>query len=1211
MADINYNNFLYINVNGSHENEIRDINRIDGRGQNPVDGNYYYFFYTTDPQNDPSSYHLIDTLIRGSWIPGDEHGAYPLTGDDQSATWVNTGVLYMRAYDNPDMSGQPTLTGMTYTNESDATPFKGSGDESYNAYTMELENVVRKFYVKAKEEGQTGYMTDFECASQVGCGAEIESIERDGDGTKKVLFVTHGSGIPYVFVWAEGYVEEHKTCNASSGAFIIQNDFTLSKQIMYHLVSVVDNNGNKLTNATVVDNDGITYGYSAGGAHEWMGSNNVAVGNIFDAGFLYSGTTNVTRSITVTYNGETKTGVSTATISNGGHYDSKRHITPTLTIVFGGDEPTPPTPVEEKIYRINVKRSDTHAMIGNENIWVGNTPNDGFSKQTSGQTMGETYSYVEFTWNELLKAIGEEPEECTPELRLYTPDDIEGGIIPKDGGTWILTAETTCDVAITGFRLISGSPYTTIRNNGNGTVTMTVSANTNKESGRDIEISVQTSNSELYDSWLFSQSKADWEISDADYLQFTYGWTIDNGLDLDTFTFVKFAGDADVYGDDRYKGVGFAAIDKVPTASTTYNDSVIAWAGDNQGTGGEYTLINFRKFHEEFRRDADVYVMGNWYRTMVDGKCNIVLSGYRGGTVNNNASSTTGFTIDGGEKVQGDASVENICYARARGNVANNLSGYTTNYCLLCVMHYDYSENKVYLYANGPEFEESEYYCLGYYTAWVIRSEIIDEITGTDIKDLDQRFITASSATHTHSFTGATVVSIDVGVNDLLYGNHEKETHHTTNYSITNVDKRMWPTSDTSYQILSETLTEKRYQAEISFSNDGVYDMGGGKKRELRFEFSIWSSDASGRVDTFYLELDQYKQEQETTSLSARAISFYDDGFETSNETGRFLVIAKTGNGQELSDLSLTSTAITQESTFDVSPPVYLGNGTYISDVYKFKGYTGSDAYEGFFKVGLTFSSSGLENDVTLQSTATPDVDHSAIIRYNGGSNVKESFCPSSGTTFEDEVLGMAYDAMRISGNNIFYYDETSNEISETYYVTPEVEFPANADASTMFSTNLSIDYGVSTLSTTIKPNTSASPKVGKVVVKHGTSKSASRVTRIFIQDGTEQKFGCYMSMPYTGNSRTTCMLSNGTQDNQYMFLIDISQHGKIYTLNYTKGSNTNRSIVFHKGISSYIKVEDSENVISPTISRDGRYEEYKSSLSVGTGSITFKITIL
>ena len=57
-------------------------------------------------------------------------------------------------------------------------------------------------------------------------------------------------------------------------------------------------------------------------------------------------------------------------------------------------------------YKIWLNRSDTHGRITDENIWVGNTPGDGHSKQSSGLTMGANYAYVEFTWEELLKAIG-------------------------------------------------------------------------------------------------------------------------------------------------------------------------------------------------------------------------------------------------------------------------------------------------------------------------------------------------------------------------------------------------------------------------------------------------------------------------------------------------------------------------------------------------------------------------------------------------------------------------------------------------------------------------------------------------------------------------------------------------------------------------------------------------------------------------------------
>lgn len=64
-------------------------------------------------------------------------------------------------------------------------------------------------------------------------------------------------------------------------------------------------------------------------------------------------------------------------------------------------------PTAETRYRIWVNRSDTHNRIGNEDIWVGNIPNDGRSKITSGMTIGPNYSYVEFaSWEDLLDAIG-------------------------------------------------------------------------------------------------------------------------------------------------------------------------------------------------------------------------------------------------------------------------------------------------------------------------------------------------------------------------------------------------------------------------------------------------------------------------------------------------------------------------------------------------------------------------------------------------------------------------------------------------------------------------------------------------------------------------------------------------------------------------------------------------------------------------------------
>lgn len=69
-------------------------------------------------------------------------------------------------------------------------------------------------------------------------------------------------------------------------------------------------------------------------------------------------------------------------------------------------------PTQYTKYRIWLNRCDTHERIVNENIWVGNVPNDGRSKVTSGMTYGPNYAYVEFdTWEDLLIAIGVDPEK--------------------------------------------------------------------------------------------------------------------------------------------------------------------------------------------------------------------------------------------------------------------------------------------------------------------------------------------------------------------------------------------------------------------------------------------------------------------------------------------------------------------------------------------------------------------------------------------------------------------------------------------------------------------------------------------------------------------------------------------------------------------------------------------------------------------------------
>lgn len=93
-------------------------------------------------------------------------------------------------------------------------------------------------------------------------------------------------------------------------------------------------------------------------------------------------------------------------------------------------------------YRIWLNRSDTHGRITDENIWVGNYPNDGFSKISSGLTSGANYAYVEFnTWEDLLKAIGDS-QETVEVLVTGQFEQVDNG---GGGG-----GETTVNVTISG-----------------------------------------------------------------------------------------------------------------------------------------------------------------------------------------------------------------------------------------------------------------------------------------------------------------------------------------------------------------------------------------------------------------------------------------------------------------------------------------------------------------------------------------------------------------------------------------------------------------------------------------------------------------------------------------------------------------------------------------------------------------------------------------
>ena len=353
--------------------------------------------------------------------------------------------------------------------------------------------------------------------------------------------------------------------------------------------------------------------------------------------------------------------------------------------------------------------------------------------------------------------------------------------------------------------------------------------------------------------------------------------------------------------------------------------------------------------------------------------------------------------------------------------------------------------------------------------------------------------------------------------------------------------------------------------------------------------------------------------EPATTTLSLQTISYYDTGFSTTNETGRFIVLAKTEDGRELENLSLVASAVTKSYTFNVCPPVYLGDGTYMTDVSKIGGYSGADNYWGRYVVSLTYSSPEIDNgSVVLESSHAPKIDHSSLIRMVGDGNVGNFFVPASGITFTKKIVGAAYDAADINGDEVIYYSEQWEILRYAYNLTNKVVYPENVSETEMFSDSIVLDYSYSDFNITVKPNNTDKPRIGYVKVN---PEANGKITQIITQDGTTKKFGFYYNVPYNGTMGYT-ILSNGDNKNSYIFLLDLSQHGKEYILQFNIGPNTGRRILFHEGISNYIKVEDDEgNEIEKTTENGSfnlKFDVYKTHNASGYNPNTmFKIIIL
>lgn len=844
-------------------------------------------------------------------------------------------------------------------------------------------------------------------------------------------------------------------------------------------------------------------------------------------------------------------------------------------------------------YKIWVRRSDTHDNIGNEDILVGNANNE-HSKYTSGLTIDKYFSYVEFSsWEELVGSVT--GSTCTPELTWDEPAEIKydyktqsQGSIPQSGGTWILSASTTCDLNITAFTLDTGSGFVTLSQNlTNGTCSMRVNENTNKDSGRTITVTVHTADPTIKHTWKWEQSRADWEIVDADYLAFKYTWG-EGGTDLDTFTFMEYTNGGSP--ETWQTGVGYSGKYTTPpdaTISTTgtgdnileFNPdtALLVWAGDNTGFGSEHTLINFKKI-KDLGKDVNIYIMGNWYNCSREQECEISLTPYRCDSSNclpnNKPSRTTGFTINGATQVPGTAtSVKNMCYARLRDNHNSPKQRYT----LLSFVQYIHSENKVYLYAGENEkapIPDAYKNCIGYYRTFIIDTIIRNEKGETH--DIMTNQESGCSTTANFDFTGATELHVSVRPQNLFYRNNTKAIEQTqdfrANYIHTN--KSRWEDSDEHYHISNTGTTGNIYSFTIKFDNEGDYKDNNQRTLELVFDVIPDSSIGGPNADTFYIDFTQTKEEpQGPTTLEFVPIAWRGTEFNTTNGIGSSLLVIKTGNGQKLSEINTTYE--NEMAAFNNFGPFYLGDGMYFYEICKTLGYQTGVNYAAY-KTKVKINSPDLDTDYEIISSAS-QIEHSI---YGRILNARSTFTyytldyiPASGATIKKELCGLAFDAQEIVGNKMMHLNETWRQEVETDY-TPQVftVFPNNAEE--MLSASLVLDYETTSATTIISPNTHPYPRVGYVQIP---PYSGNRL--IFVQNGTKKIFGFYpeyMKIYQTGND-----VSN------WRFMIDLDElHTEEKVLEFQRFSPS--SICFHKGVSSLIKVVDGNGaVLSPVEKTD------------------------
>ena len=174
---------------------------------------------------------------------------------------------------------------------------------------------------------------------------------------------------------------------------------------------------------------------------------------------------------------------------------------------------------------------------------------------------------------------------------------------------------------------------------------------------------------------LIEQGGADQTIlPNFDFLTFTFNWTRDDGLDLDTMTWID-DNHIEIPNDKGTRtrtldelGVGFKGIGSYDSFSGN-TSRYIQHGGDNTGSGDECVLINFKELCNRDWITSGVtklyaYSFGCWYSNKKRGYCNVSMKTYKGdGMKHGTDSNKYIFVPSGNTELVSDKTFEGNVYA--------------------------------------------------------------------------------------------------------------------------------------------------------------------------------------------------------------------------------------------------------------------------------------------------------------------------------------------------------------------------------------------------------------------------------------------------------------------------------------------------------------------------------------------------------------------